>query len=278
LVKLGADHLTVHRLTQRLLRADDPAPTRPRRWSARSSPGLAPGDPHDPRSWPGWADLLLHLRLLDLAETDDEDLARQACEASLYLLRRGEPRASHGMVDPLYRAWRDRLGPSAWPTLWSANNLAQALDAIGKQHDAIVLDRQRLDHFRAAYGDDHPDTLTSASNLANRLAALEDHARPAPSTRTLLPAASWATTTPTPSARPTTWPSAWWSWASRPKPEHYGRRSQHARRHPARQAVSDLRTSRQVAAEYSPCARVSVGPGWIGGELGACREKRRLDK
>ena len=38
LVKLGDDHLTVHRLTQRLLRADDPTPTTPRPPSAGSSP------------------------------------------------------------------------------------------------------------------------------------------------------------------------------------------------------------------------------------------------
>ena len=217
LVKLGDDHLTVHRLTQRLLRADDPDP-RPHRDSHR--PGARRPDPRrpdDPTTWPAWADLLPHLRALDLAGTDDEQLAWQACRSSRYLLRRGEPRASHDMIAPLYQAWRDRLGPSAWPTLWAATYLARALAALGRSNErrhagrattttttapprrrpprhprlgqqprrrpaalgeheqARALDEDTLTRRRRVLGDDHPDTLASASNLAADLRALGEH-------------------------------------------------------------------------------------------------------
>ena len=88
-----------------------PPPTTPRATVGRVLAGLTPGRPDDPRTWPAWADLLPHLRALDLAATDDEKLAWQACEAAGYLLLAGRARASHDMIAPLYRAWRDRLGP-----------------------------------------------------------------------------------------------------------------------------------------------------------------------
>ena len=121
LVKLGDNHLTVHRLTQRLLRADDPTPEQTAATVGRVLAGLTPAGPTIHETWPAWADLLPHLRTLDLATTDDEKLAWQACEAAGYLHLRGEPHASHDMIAPLYRAWRDRLGPTARPTLWAAN-------------------------------------------------------------------------------------------------------------------------------------------------------------
>lgn len=92
LVKLGDGQLGVHRLTQSLLRADDPDPDHTATVVGRVLARLDPGDPDDPGTWPAWADLLPHLRVLDLTGTDDDQLAWQACEASVYLLRRGSSR------------------------------------------------------------------------------------------------------------------------------------------------------------------------------------------
>ena len=174
-IKLGDHHITVHRLTQRLLRADDPAPHDTASAIGRVLVNLPLGRPSDPSAWPAWAELLPHLRVLDLAGTDDERLAWQACEASSYLLRRGELHVGHALIRSLHSAWRDRLGPSAWPTLWSANYLAQALGALGRPGEAIVLEREQLDHFRATYGNDNLNTLAAANNVAARLAELGEH-------------------------------------------------------------------------------------------------------
>jgi hypothetical protein len=175
LVKLGEDHLTVHRLTQRLLRADDPTPGQTAATVARVLARLALGDPDDLRTWPAWADLLPHLRALDLATTDDEKLARQACEAASYLRRRGEPHAWHDLIAPLYRAWRDRFGPTAQSSLCAASHLALVLGALGRWRDAVALNRELHDHEVAIYGDDHPNTLSAASNIAGGLAELGEY-------------------------------------------------------------------------------------------------------
>ena len=51
------------------------------------------------------------------------------------------------------------------------NVLATTLDAQGKFVEAAVLKRQTLDVQRRLLGSLHPDTLTSASNLAATLHA-----------------------------------------------------------------------------------------------------------
>jgi hypothetical protein len=175
LAKLTDDEIIVHRLTQRLLRADVLSPERLALRVGRIVASPAPGPPTDPITWPAWAALLPHLQVLELADTDDESLAWQACEAAWYLLLRGEPQASHAMIAPLHHVWSDRLGATAWPTLWAANYLAQALGAIGRSVEAADLERQRLEHFRITLGEDDLDTLSSATNLAIRLAALGEH-------------------------------------------------------------------------------------------------------
>ena len=116
-------------------------------------------------------------RALDLANPDDEDVARQACEAAGYLRQRGDPHASHDMIAPLYRAWGDRLGPTARPTLWAAKHLAVALGDLGWWREAVALERELHDHYVATYGDDHPDTLIAANNLAIDLAELGEYER-----------------------------------------------------------------------------------------------------
>ena len=65
-----------------------------------------------------------------------------------------------------------RPGSSATPranasTLaWSASNLAADLRALGDPQAAQELDEDTLDRRRRILGEDHPDTLLSARNLA----------------------------------------------------------------------------------------------------------------
>jgi hypothetical protein len=175
LATLADKHLTVHRLTQRLLRADTLDHEQPTATVANLLAELRPGNPDDPTTWPGWADLLPHLRTLDLAGTDNDNLAKQAGLASNYLLHRGDVRASYDMIAPLHRAWLDRCGPDAPATLQATQFLCQALRAVGRSREAADLGHDLLARLRTKRGDDHPDTLTSATDLARDLLLLGDH-------------------------------------------------------------------------------------------------------
>ena len=87
--------------------------------------------------------------------------------------------------------------------------LAWALRDMGRYAEARELDEDTLARRRRVLGEDHPDTLISANNLANDLATSVSIRRPASWTRTPWPAAAGcsARTTPTPWPRRTTSPS-----------------------------------------------------------------------
>jgi hypothetical protein len=58
--------------------------------------------------------------------------------------------------------------------LKSRNNLAAAYQAAGRTAEAIALHERTLADFERVLGADHPDTLTSRSNLAEAYRAAAD--------------------------------------------------------------------------------------------------------
>jgi hypothetical protein len=74
--------------------------------------------------------------------------------------------------------------------------------------------------YRRVLGDDHPDTLTAAYNVAVDLRALGEYQQAVHSTRTpwRVTAGCWATTTPIPRPRLTTLPSTYARWVYTSKP------------------------------------------------------------
>ena len=75
----------------------------------------------------------------------------------------------------LVAAFRDTLGAGHPTTLAAVDNLAVALDELGRLGEAAALKREAVAGFRAAVGPAHPDTLIAAHNLA--LALLEQGRR-----------------------------------------------------------------------------------------------------
>jgi TIR domain/Tetratricopeptide repeat/NB-ARC domain len=168
--------LQMHRLTQAILRA---RLTPEQVVSSRASieaimTANDPGDPEDPVSWPGWAQLLRHLLAADLAATDDPALRDLACNASWYLLRHGDGRSCHDFTSYLHEQWRHRLGDDDRHTLRAARNLAASFEPMGRYEAARQLNEDILARERRTLGNDHRDTLVSAANLAVDLRALDE--------------------------------------------------------------------------------------------------------
>ena len=80
----------------------------------------------------------------------------------------------------LRQQWRDRLGDDDEHTLATAHYLAWALLAMGRYAEARDLNQDTLDRHRRVLGEDHPDTLNSANNLAIGLHAGRVAGRPRP--------------------------------------------------------------------------------------------------
>ncbi len=168
LARIAEDRVQLHRLTQVIVRDTVPPGQRADQATVVEAvlTGMAPGDPDNPVSWPGWAELLPHLRTVDLAGTGNGALRTYACNAIWYLLRRGDTPTGHQLAQQLQQAWRAHLGPDDDHTLHVANNLAEAWRSFARYQQARELDEDTLDRCRRVLGPDHPDTLRSAGNLA----------------------------------------------------------------------------------------------------------------
>lgn len=174
LARRGKDVLDLHRLVQDAIR-ERLGPTQAAETRDRTEAILAhsqPGDPANPVNWPRWAALMPHLLAADLADTDNHELRSLACDASWYLLARGYAHSAHDLAVPLYKRWRDRLGPDDGDTLTMASFLAWSLDSLGHYAAAVELGQDTLDRRRDVLGWDDPSTLVTAINLVAALGQL----------------------------------------------------------------------------------------------------------
>jgi hypothetical protein len=170
------DHrgLQIHRLTQAILRD--------RLTSAQATTIRActeailcvshPGSSDDPSTWPAWARLMPHLLAADLIATTNCELRQLACDASAYLVGRGDARTGYDLTTRVYQPWRQRLGDDDPHTLSIGNCRAWALRLMRRYAEARDLDRDILAHRRRVLGEDHPSTLEAANCLAEDLRAL----------------------------------------------------------------------------------------------------------
>ncbi len=174
LVRIDQRGLTMHRLTQAILRdrltTGQAAATR-----RRSEAILAasyPGDPQDASSWGKWARLMPHLLEADLGATTNSALRALAESASWYLRARGDDRSSHDLTSRLFQLWGDSLGPDDPDTMSMGASFALTLRSMGEVEAARHLNEDILDRRRRVLGDDDHDTLMSANHLANDLYGL----------------------------------------------------------------------------------------------------------
>ncbi|MDQ3760687.1 MAG: FxSxx-COOH system tetratricopeptide repeat protein [Actinomycetota bacterium] len=135
LARVGPDGLQVHRLVQAILRdrpASTPADEDLTTVARRLLQLTVPADPwHNPASWPAWRQLLPHV----LAVTD-----------------------------PTYST-----EPTSSDVPWLLDHAGTYLHTRGETRPARTLFEYARHLYRGLLGDDHPDTLSSASNLARVL-------------------------------------------------------------------------------------------------------------
>jgi hypothetical protein len=177
LARIDQHAMQMHRLTQAILR-DRLGPETAATIRALAGKILAtsdPGEPENPTSWPDWAQLLPHILAIDPAMSSDSQVRSLACNASWYLLKRGDTRSGHDLAGHLHQRWKQHLGSDDYHTLWAANSLAVAFEVMGRFAEARDLNEDILARRRRVLGEDHLDTLRSAHNLAIDLRALGDH-------------------------------------------------------------------------------------------------------
>jgi hypothetical protein len=177
LARVDRRSVQLHRLTQAVLR-DQFGPDRASATRALAGTILAtnsPGDPGDPVSWPGWAQLMPHILAIDPAASSDPAVRSLANNATWYLLKHGDARGGHDLARHVYEEWARQLGSDDTFTLWAANSIGEALRMQGQYVEARRIDEDSLARERRVSGEDHPYTLTLARNLAAGLTNLGEH-------------------------------------------------------------------------------------------------------
>jgi tetratricopeptide (TPR) repeat protein len=172
--------LVIHRLTQAVLRdlldrdSQNRACLTAEILVAAAAPERAE-QASDYRLWPYWARLLPHLLALAPAASSTPTLRQAAIHMTHYLISRGELRVALSLATDLYRDCQQRYGPDAHATLASAYVLAWAYSASGRHDQASPLAEHVLSCRRRILGDEHPDTLLAAQQVANNLGNAGHH-------------------------------------------------------------------------------------------------------
>jgi tetratricopeptide (TPR) repeat protein len=175
LARLNDDGLTMHRLTQAILRARSTEPDQVRAHAEAIITANAPESGRAPGTWPAWGRLLPHLLALAPERSDNPHLQTAAVRAGVYLLDSGKVSDALSFDTRIHGLWRDRLGPDDRQTLRIANTLVSAHRVSGHIHQARQCVEDILGRSRRLYGDDDPDTLDIANNLALVLHELGDY-------------------------------------------------------------------------------------------------------
>jgi FOG: TPR repeat len=179
LVQVGPELVTMHRLTQAVIR-DTPIPTTDAGPVGRATAdallvAARPDDGHDPAWWPRWTQLLPHILAADPANTASHSLMQLANDAFWHLYIRGDYRTSLQLAEQMRDRWRQRLGDDDRVTMRATVTVAAVYAATGRYQEALALDRDTYERRRRLLGDDHPDTLGAANNLASDLSQLGRH-------------------------------------------------------------------------------------------------------
>ncbi|GIE29594.1 ATP-binding protein [Actinoplanes italicus] len=177
LARLGSGTVTVHRLTQAVIRSQiDPSASAELSVHLESVLGrMNPGDPRNPAIWPAWGRLLPHLLAVDPAQTSDPVLRECARDAVVYLISRSDTEPARQVAEHLYEGWKQRLGPDHRDTLRAATELVWTFRDLGEFGRLRPLVEDTLARQTEALGSDDLDTLRSAADLAVVFFVLGDH-------------------------------------------------------------------------------------------------------
>ena len=168
------DGFQVHRLVQGVIRYQLPSD----RQSVTAERVMAllaaasPGDPEDPASWAGYAQLAPHVLATCPLGDHDPGCRRLFLDTTRYLQAHGDSSAGRAVGGPLLNRWREVLGPDHPDTLTAASTLTLALIWAGQAEAARVLGEDTLRRCHRALGPDNPITLLAAAAMTHALVGL----------------------------------------------------------------------------------------------------------
>ncbi|MFH9547645.1 FxSxx-COOH system tetratricopeptide repeat protein [Streptomyces sp. NPDC017435] len=170
----SGEALYLHRMVHQIVHKDMPEADRQEFIEVvrRALAAADPRRPTDPDLWPGYAEIVPHLKYADVLQTKDPSVQRLVFNCLRYMYFSGEYASGIKLGERAMKAWRTLLGdshPRVWELTYHYTNL---LRAVGDYTRTEALSRAAVEHLRAERGSQDLEHLRAAAGLAADLRGL----------------------------------------------------------------------------------------------------------
>ncbi|CAL9460752.1 FxSxx-COOH system tetratricopeptide repeat protein [Streptomyces sp. enrichment culture] len=170
----AGESLYLHRMVHQIVHKDMPDTDRSEFIDVvrRALAAADPGRPTETRLWPGYAEIVPHLKYADVLKSRDPKVQRMVLNCLRYMYFSGEYRAGIKLGERALTAWRRLLGPTharIWELTYHYTNL---LRAMGDYARTESLSRDAVEHLREERGPQDLDHLRAAAGLGGDLRGL----------------------------------------------------------------------------------------------------------
>ncbi|MFD6492656.1 FxSxx-COOH system tetratricopeptide repeat protein [Streptomyces sp. NPDC059944] len=170
----SGESLYLHRMVHQIVHKDMPDEDR-REFVDVVRRALAAADPRRPtdtRLWPGYAEIVPHLKFADVLQSKDPAVQSLVFNCLRYMYISGEYRAGTKLGERALAAWKPLLGENH-PRVWELTyHYANLLRAAGDYQGTEVLERATVEHLREQRGEQDLDHLRALGGLAADLRGL----------------------------------------------------------------------------------------------------------
>ncbi|MEW2168221.1 FxSxx-COOH system tetratricopeptide repeat protein [Streptomyces sp. NPDC007084] len=170
----SGESLYLHRMVHQIVHKDMPDEDR-REFVDVVRRALAAADPRRPtdtRLWPGYAEIVPHLKFADVLRSKDPAVQSLVFNCLRYMYISGEYRAGTKLGERALAAWKPLLGENH-PRVWELTyHYANLLRAAGDYQATEVLERATVEHLREQRGEQDLDHLRALGGLAADLRGL----------------------------------------------------------------------------------------------------------
>lgn len=171
---VSGEALYLHRMVHQIVHKDMPDADR-KEFIDVVRQALAAADPRrptDPDLWPGYAEIVPHLKYADVLRSQEPAVQRLVFNCLRYMYFSGEYAAGIKLGERAMEAWRELLGeshPRIWELTYHYTNL---LRAVGDYARTEALSRAAAEHLKAERGPQDLEHLRAAAGLAADLRGL----------------------------------------------------------------------------------------------------------
>jgi tetratricopeptide (TPR) repeat protein len=170
----SGESLYLHRMVHQIVHKDMPDDDRGEFIDVvrRALAAADPRRPTDPDLWPGYAEIVPHLKYADVLKSKDSQVQRLVFNCLRYMYFSGEYRAGIKLGERALKAWRRLLGPTH-PRIWELTyHYTNLLRALGDYTRTEALSRDAVNHLREERGPQDLEHLRAAAGLAADLRGL----------------------------------------------------------------------------------------------------------